>query len=157
LKIVTTFWSDAIHEFNKLLYINGRTEEVLFEANLNDVFETFLFFRNLSKFVKSREVLNSYYKEDWFQFAVVVGGTITHIKWFDIVLDDDTTLSHDIAFETTLVRKNGFLINFGGFPYHLPPTKRRKLPKYREYNIKSRAYKYVSNRIKMSWNSPNSR
>lgn len=151
MKITTTFWSDKVQEFSKLLYINGNTKEIIFEADLNDVFATYNFFKNIAKFVKSPTVLktvdkNCWKGDDYYQFAVIHENEIWHIKWFNLVINDNIVISHDIAFETTLIKKNDVSIPFGKFPMWY--RKNTKLPKYREFNIKARAYKYMANQVK---------
>ena len=152
MKLTTTFWSDQVHEFDKLLYINGNTQEIMFQTDLNNVFETYNFFKSTAKFVKSPMVRktidnNGWNNEDYYQFAVLFDNKITHIKWFDLVVNDKLTLSHDIAFETTLIKKNGQTLPFGHFPmwYY---NRNINLPKYREFNLKARAYKYLANLIR---------
>lgn len=144
MKITTTFGTEKVLDFKELLYINGKTQKIIFEADLNNKFNTYLFFKNIANFVSSKEVKKS---EDYFQFAVYWKGKIAPIKWFDIVLNDNNKISHDIAFETTLISKNGFKIPFGRFPmcyWNINIS----IPKYREFNVKNRAYKYIANQIK---------
>ena len=147
MKLTTTFWSDEIHTFDRLFFVNGHTKEIALEANLNDAYQTRLFFKELSKFVKTKKVRETRLSEtDYYQFAVPNEyNEITHIKWFDLVIDDGLTISHDIAFSTTLIQKNGEIQPFGKFPMWYKQPK--KFPKYWEFKIKSRAYKYISNRI----------
>lgn len=157
MKITTTFWSDHVLEFSKLLYINGKNQEVMFEVDLNNKYETYLFFKNIEKFVKSKGVLNtltnSYWaKQDYYQFATMYEGKITPIKWFDLVVNEKLVISHDIAFETTLIKRNGVRIPFGQFPmwyYYNKPA--RKLPKYREFKIKAKAFKFMANQVKSTF------
>jgi hypothetical protein len=151
MKITTTFWSEEVHEFNKLLYINGNTKEVMFQADLDDNWDTYQFFKNISQFAKSptmRKTIDShpYEKQDYYQFAVMEGDKITHIKWFDLIINEKVKISHDIAFETTLIKNNNIPISFGRFPMWY--ERHVKLPKYREFNIKHRAYKYMANQVR---------
>lgn len=154
MKLTTTFWSDKVHVFNKLLYIKGNTNEIIFEADLNDVFTTFVFFKEIAKFVKSPTVLKTidsdgWEKQDYYQFAVIDGNEIVPIKWFELVVNDNLILSHDIAFETTLIKRNNVVIPFGRFPsYYYYKNPNVKLPKHREFNIKSKAYKFIANQVK---------
>ena len=141
MKVTTTFWSEEVFTFHNLLYYNGKTKKVVFVADLNDVFDTARFFKNIASFVKTKQVLQTVENDEWFQFAVMYNNEITPIKWFDLHVDD-VVLSHDIAFETTLIRKNGVGISFGRFPRGF-----KKIAKYREFNIKRRAYKYIANQI----------
>ena len=159
MKITTTFWSKEKFEFSKLLYINGNTKEIMFETNLDNVFETYLFFKNIAKFVKSNEVLKTIDNSAWanqtyYQFATIFEDKITHIKWFDLVINEKMTISHDIAFQTTLIKRNNVDIPFGRFPnLYYKNNIDPKLAKYREFNIKSRAYKFMANQIKKTFKS----
>lgn len=157
MKLTTTFWSKEIHTFDKLLFINGTTQKIVVEADLNNSFKTYLFFKEISKFVKSPEMLKTLNaetwtaKEDYYQFAVMRDNEICHIKWFDLIINENCVISHDIAFETTLIKKNGISLSFGHFPmYYYHKNENAQLPKYREFNIKSRAYKYMANQVKKS-------
>jgi len=154
MKITTTFWSDEVHEFSKLLYIKGNTKEIMFKADLNDKFATFIFFKQIAKFVKSSTVRKTIYnscweKQEYYQFATIKDGEICPIKWYDLIIDEKTKVSHDIAFETTLIEINEVEIPLGLFPnwaYNRNPH--IKFPKYREFNMKARAYKFIANQIK---------
>lgn len=145
MKLTTTFWTDKVEEFDHLLFINGNTQEVVYEAKLEDLYQTQNFFRKVAQFVKTPLVRKSRGTPDWYQFAVWVDGELTYLKWFDLVVSDKLTLSHDIAFETTLVRKNGLIVPLGQFPYWV---KAKKLPKYREFKVKAQAYRYLANQLK---------
>lgn len=150
MKLKTTFWSKEEYEFDDLLYINGETKEIIYQTQLSNVFGTYLFFKNIARFVKSRKVLDTLDegyngKADFYQFATIHDNQITHIKWFDLVINDKLTLSHDIAFETTLIKRNEQPVPLGKFPHWNKSNK--KLPKYREFNLKARAYKYMANQI----------
>ncbi len=157
MKLTTTFWSETVFEFDKILFINGNTNDIIFQADLNDAFASYIFFKNISKFVMtplSRKALlkqqnSDYYdlneKVDCFQFAVIKDGEIMPIKWFDLYINQYVKISHDIAFETTLVKKNGLRLSFGKFPmcyYNI------NLPQYRALKIQAKAYKYFANQIK---------
>lgn len=158
MKLQTTFWSDKVETFEQLLYINGRTEEIIYQTDLSNAFDTYLFFKNIAKFVKSKKVRDTIHfnewtrEDDYFQFATIVDNKITHIKWFDLVVADNLVVSHDIAFETTLIKKNGIKLSFGQFPFvYYNYKKNVKLSKYRELNIKAKAYKYMANQVKSVW------
>jgi hypothetical protein len=149
MKLRTTFWSEEVHEFDKIFYINGATEQIMFQADLNNPWNTYLFFKNIAKFVQSKKVLNTinanpFQGHEYYQFAIMRDGKITHIKWFDLIIQENLVLSHDIAFETTLMKKNNIALSFGKFPM----SYQKKLPKYREFNIKARVYKYMANQVK---------
>lgn len=145
MKLTTTFWTDKVEEFDHLLFINGNTQEVVYEAKLEDLYQTQRFFRKVAQFVKTPLVRKSRDTLDWYQFAVWVDGELAYLKWFDLVVSDKLTLSHDIAFETTLVRKNGLIIPLGQIPRWV---KAKKLPKYREFKVKAQAYRYLANQLK---------
>jgi hypothetical protein len=157
MKITTTFWSDEVHEFNKLLYINGKTKEVVFQTDLNDIFTTFLFFKDISNFVKSDTVrktidASSWERDVYYQFATINETELCPIKWFNVVINDKVSISHDIAFETTLIKKNGIDIPLGIFPHWAYGRNPHvKLPKHREFNMKARAYNFIANQIKKSF------
>jgi len=150
MKRKTTFWSKDEYEFDKLLYINGQSKEIIYQTSLDNAFETFCFLKNIAQFVKSKKVLdtisNDYSdKTDFYQFATIHNNEIMHLKWFDLMINDKLTISHDIAFETTLIKKNGQTLPLGKFPHW--NKRNKKLPKYREFNLKARAYKYMANQI----------
>lgn len=151
MKLTTTFWSEKVETLDTLLYINGKTKEIVAQANLNNKNQTYLFFKSLSKFIQTKKVLDSY-KENfyenptYYQFATILDNEITPIKWFDLVIDDKTTISHDIAFNTTLIKINDLRMPFGKFPMWLD----KKLPKYREFKLKAKCYKFIANKIAKS-------
>lgn len=151
MKLTTTFWSETVHTFEELLFMNGNTQDIVFKTNLNNVFETSLFFKKLAKFVKSPTMhktidASCWAKDDYYQFAVFVDGKVTPIKWFDLVVNDKLTLSHDVAFDTTLIQRNGNHMPFGNFPMYYY-RKNIHLPKYWEFNVKARAYKFLANQV----------
>lgn len=144
MKITTTFWSEEKFDFSELFYINAKTQEIVFQSDLNDMLNTFNFFQQITKFVKNFNMRKEVFNSDlYYQFAVMKDGEITPIKWFDIVIDDKTVISHDIAFETTIIYKNDIRVALGGFPFGM-----KHYAKHREYNVKARAYKYIGNQIK---------
>ena len=153
MKLNTTFWSKEVHSFDNILYINGATKEIIYETKLNDKFASYQFFKNIAKFVKTKRVRESildYDRKEYFQFALMKDGEITPIKWFDLVINDNVVISHDIAFETTLIKKNNQRVGFGHFPMYYW-NRNIDLPMYRELNVKARAYKYMANQIKKTW------
>jgi hypothetical protein len=145
MKVTTTFWSEEIHEFNELFYINGHTDEIMFQTDLSDSYKTYCFFKNISKFVKSNNVRKTIgdLNKNYFQFAIKKDNKLVHIKWFDLIVGKNK-ISHDIAFETTLIKKNDVVIPFGSFPMWYS---NKVYAKYREFNIKSRAFKYIANQV----------
>lgn len=150
MKLKTDFWSEEKFEFDKLMYIQGNSKQIMFEADLNSVWSTYRFFKDIEAFVKTRKVRKTLFNDIWknqeyYQFAVVMEGKIIPVKWFDLIIDANTIISHDFAFDTTLVQKNNRYLSFGAFPMHIH---HKKLPLYREFNIRSRAYKYIANEVK---------
>lgn len=151
MKLTTTFWSDEIHTFDKLLFINGATKTIVAQTDLNEHRMTFLFFKEIAKFVTTREVLNCFKDyiqtnvRNYYQFAVIKNGELCPIKWFDLHVSETCIISHDHAFNTTLIKKNDSVLYFGKFPMWYPDN--IKMSKYREFKIKSRCYKYIANQI----------
>ncbi len=147
MKLKTTFWSETVHTFDQLFFINNKTNEIAFQTNLGNYFESYVFFKNISQFVKSKKVRQTIDDDYGYQFAVMFDGDLTPVKWFKLHINDSVIISHDIAFDTTIISKNGIHLSFGQFPmwYH---RKKIKLPKYRSFHMKSKAYKYMSNQIK---------
>lgn len=151
MKLITTFWSKDSFEFDELLYIHRykltyEMQEIVFRTKLNDKVATYQFFKDVAKLVNSNKVHQSMYDfNDCYQFAVIHNGNVTPIIWFDLVINDKLTINHDLAFGTTLIKRNDQVIPFGKFPmqYHS-----KKLPLYREFNLKKRAYTYIANQIK---------
>jgi len=99
--------------------------------------------------MQTTKVRKEAYRENevCYQFAVLMDGKVMPIKWFDIVVDDKITLSHDIAFSTTLVKKNGISQPFGKFPMWY----KERLAFYREFNMKKTVYRYFANQVKKAF------
>lgn len=155
MKLTTTFWSEKVHEFDKILFINGKTKEIKFQADLNSPWNTQLFFKEVAKFVKTKHVRDTLYanpfngRDVYYQYALLVDGEVTPIKWFDLHVNDKVVISHDVAFDTTLIRRNDVGVPFGHFPmYYYRRNENAKLPKYRELNLRAKACKYMANQIK---------
>lgn len=145
MKIQTTFWSAEIVQLDNLLFINGKTKEIIFRADL-DKFHLRRFFKDVADFViseKSRQSLSNRDDGVWFQFGTMIDGKIVKIVWFDLVIDNDV-LSYDLAFSTPLLSKNGQRLPFGSFPM-AKKYSNRKLPNYRELKMKRRVFKYIAN------------
>lgn len=149
MKLRTTFWSKEVYEFDRLLMVRraeGPQEPftAVLDTSLKDLAAARAFFLAAARLMRSEQVRNEYRREAaWYQFAVWRDEELCPIKWFDLVLDTGVVLSHDIAFNTTLIERNGLQVPFGRFP--LNPLKTYRL--YRELNIKARAYKYIANQI----------
>lgn len=152
MKLSTTFWSNEVHDFSLIFFIKSNTKEILFKADLTNPWDSYVFFHTISKYIKSKKVKHnyatkSYEDRDCYQFAVWFQDKITPIKWFNLVINDKVILSHDIAFSTTMIRRNCIDIPFGRFSHYSKGNK-KKYPIYREFNIKARAYKYMANQVK---------
>ncbi len=149
MKVTTTFWSEKIHEFHELFFINNKDNKIIFKTDLKDKFATYVFFKEIAKFVVSKGVRAEYINEEsknCFQFAVMENEEIQPIKWFDLWLNEKNSIFHDIAFNTTLIKKNGFLVPLGKFPMFYDENK--VFSRYRELKIKRNAYKYIANQVK---------
>jgi hypothetical protein len=53
-------------------------------------------------------------------------------------------ISHDHAFSTTMIAKNGIDVPLGKFPFN------KHVSLYREFKLKARAYKFIANQIMRS-------
>lgn len=150
MKLTTTFWSPEARSFDELLFVNNNTMEVLFSGDLTNTTNTCMFFKSVAKFVGSRKFLESVRarwlgrSDDWWQFAVRVDGVVTPIVWFQLVVNEELIIAHDLAFSTTLIKRNSVVVPFGRFPMCY---KTQVLPLYREFKLKARAYKFLANAI----------
>lgn len=144
MKVTTTFWSEKVYEFTQLFFINSINEEIIFKADLQNTFATHAFFKQISKFIVSKKATRG--DEKCFQFAVMLDGKIHPLKWFDFHPNPNTVISHDIAFGTTFIERNGLELPFGKFAFWY---KKKSFPLYREFKIKRNAYKYIANQIKL--------
>lgn len=150
MHLTTTFYSETKHQFDHLLYVNIKTDEILFETKLAHWSNTLLFFKQIMQFLKRKAIRKSLVDPSnsiCYQFAVWNDGKIQPLKWFDLVLSDNVTISHDTAFSVTLIKKNQLKINCGKFPF-LYWKRNLDAPKYIELNSKLIAYKYIRNQIK---------
>ena len=147
MKLITDFWTKEKFEFKEIFFYNNKTQDVLFKTDLNNPTQTVAFFKNLAKKLKSLNFLRDE-MVDHYQFAVMNNGELTPIKWFDIQINDNLKISHDIAFDTTLIRKNGLLIPFGKFPMYMYQIKPNWKPSlYRKQKMQANAFKYIANLI----------
>lgn len=140
--LTTTFWSKEIHRFEYLFLIQGSTREIISRADLNDKWDSIKFFKDVSRFRKN-QTIHDENDSRWYQFAVIENGKILPIKWFDLHISECVVISHDIAFETTLIKRNGIDLPFGKFPHWT----KHPLPLNREFKLKSLASKYIANQI----------
>ena len=155
IKLVTDFWSDEKFEFDKFLLMKGKrcnkeyitTYQVVKEIDLTlSNFYIAQKFRELSKFIVSKEVLRTNLNGDdttWYQFGVKYEGKLTPIKWFTLIINDNIQLHNDIAFDTPLIKKNSIQLPFGKFSMH----RTYKVSKHNEYKMKRNIYKYIANQI----------
>lgn len=148
MHLTTTFWSDTVHAFHELWFVDNHDYTVHAHTDLRNAWSTYLFFRTVSRFMTSKQAKESLKEEtkSCFQFAVKVDGKLTPIKWFDLHVGNDV-ISHDIAFWTTLIRRNGERVPLGRFPIQIW-NEGKDTAKFRELNIKRRAYMYIANRVK---------
>lgn len=143
MHLTTTFWSEDVHVFHELLFVRGHKQDftVMDRTALGCASDVSRFFRRLAAFVGTRQAREHRRRDDlWYQFAVMQGEELMPVKWFDLVLSNGVVLSHDIAFNTTLVRRNDMPVPLGRFP-----RGSRRLPRYRELKLKRRVYKYIAN------------
>jgi hypothetical protein len=153
MKLTTTFWTKENHDFCELLFINKKTNEIIFSTDLNNKTQSSVFFKSIAKLFKSRKFLGemrslwSGKSDVFYQFAVRKNNEILNIVWFDLVINERIAVSHDVAFSTVMIEKNKVNIPFGKFPM---VYKNRKLPIYREFKVKAKAYKFISNLIASS-------
>lgn len=141
----TTFWTNTVENFSKLAY--SKNGKPVVEINLKDNNCSIASkFRELAKFAKGRESRSLINSDDRYQFYVFQenSGDWVPVVWFDLILHDGTVISHDKAFWTTLVKKNGIHIPLGKFPHFY---KDKRFSKYRENKITSNAFKYIANQI----------
>ena len=149
MHVATTFWNDQVFTFDRLFHVKTKSRDVRFQADLNSPSNTVKFFKDVAKFVASKECHDTMYTENRFQFAVpgrpeINDNTIIPVCWFDLIISDELKISHDIAFNTTLLEKNNMPVPLGKFRLHTS----HKLPRYREFNLKSRAYKFMANQVR---------
>lgn len=145
----TTFHSETKHQFDHILYVNSHTNDIVFEAQLDNWVDTVTFFKNIIQFLKKKAIRKTFVdtnNKDCYQFAVWHKNKLTPLKWFDLILSDDVTISHDIAFSVTLIKKNQLKINCGNFPF-LYWKRDLDVPQYFELNSKLIAYKYIKNQV----------
>lgn len=150
MKLVTTFWTKETHDFYEFLFINNKTKEIIFRTDLNNKSQSSVFFKSVARLLKTRKFLTEM-RSLWtgksnafYQFAVIHNNEISPIIWFDLVINQRVTVSHDVAFSTALIKKNNVNIPFGKFPM---VYKGRRLPIYREFKVKAKAYTFISNII----------
>lgn len=150
MKVSTTFWSKEVYYFNELLYINNRSDEIIFRTDLHNKQKTLAFFKAIIKFMKTKRFVlsmrNLYLNKanDCYQFAVMFEGNIVPITWFNLEINKEIKISHDVAFETTLIKRNNVQIPFGKFAMNY---KNKTLPIFREFKIKIKVYKFILNVI----------
>lgn len=157
MKIYTTNFSKETIEFNTIMFVHfertdgyHETKKILNSISVNDhPLKVAAFFENISNLMKTKKVRKSIFSgKEHFQFVLSNEDFENFpVKWFTLELDNSIKISHDIAFETTLIKRNDVLIPFGRFNLY----SRHKLALYREYNMKRNAYKFISNEIEKSY------
>lgn len=151
MHITTTFWSEKVETLHTIFYFNPKSKEIVAQADSHNPFELALFFKKISQLVKTNKFLKSQNNNDnHYQFGTMIDNQMTPIVWFDIHLNDSTIVSHDHAFNTCMVKINNHIKPFGRFPigsFWDNKPKDFKLPIYREFKIKSRVFKFISNKI----------
>lgn len=144
--------------FDKIMYVhtlyvnkNFKTETkntIIKEVDLSNPLLVAKFFKEISLMQKSKEhrlFSNHVAKFGFYQFYLSNKEyPMFPIKWFSLILDDGTKIDHDIAFSTTLIKRNNIIIPFGSL------FTETKCSRYRALNIKRQAYKYISNQINNS-------
>lgn len=149
MDISTTFWTSEVHSFDELLYINGHTKDIIFRGSMAQPFLAIGFFKNIARFLKSRRFWDEQQSfqrgetKNRYQFAVMKDGAVMPIVWFELRISETMIISHDSAFHTTLLRKNGHVVPMGRFPMSI----RKKIPVFREHSMRALACKYMANRI----------
>lgn len=158
MKIYTTGWMSKQNiEFNSIMLVHyygnsmNQNKDVVFSVSINEhPFKIAKFFKDASRFMKSKKVRDTVFKEDeHFQFVLANEEyDFFPVKWFTLELDNGKKISHDIAniaFATTLIKKNSLVVPLGGF------SKRKSFSKHRESSINRNAYKFISNEVLKSY------
>lgn len=153
MKILTTNFAgkEAIYfDFIKLVHFHGdpcnQTQDVMFSVSIHEhPLKISNFFKDVARFMKSKKVRDSHFKErEHFQFVLSNKEYDNFpVKWFTLELDNGVRIDHDFAFSTTLIKKNGFMVPFGGFNF----SKWESFARHREINMKRNAYKFIANEV----------
>lgn len=156
MHIETTNWGKEVIVFHKILYVlttydedHNQTFHTIKEISLLESKEKIVkFFSDVSKMQKSKQHRDSYFKNtEHYQFFLdSAEHPMFPVKWFNLILDNGVNISHDIAFDVTLIRKNKMIIPFSRFF----PSEFQKRSKYHELIVKRNAYRYIANQIKNS-------
>lgn len=64
------------------------------------------------------------------------------VKWFTLIFDNGIKIDHDIGSNTTYIKKNSHSVLF--YPREKASG---KYSKYKELNMKKRAYKFIANQV----------
>ena len=137
MKIVTDFWGDENYEFTKIALGECGSHKIVFQADLSDKWETVMFFKRCAKFVSARSA-----KQKHLQFFVIdSSGNTEPVVWFKLVISDSCVISHDYAFATPLIKRNGVTIPFGRFCFS------EDQPVHRHCKMKNLAYRFIANQV----------
>ena len=140
----TTFWTPEIHHFDHILCVD-RDQTIIRRVSFSEhKLKIKQFFKDVAK-------LSYTEKNPHRQFAVLLDDIITPICWFDLVLDDGSTISRDHAFGTTLIQYNHVVVPFGGVPFWYKNINNSRA-KYlysekREYKIEKQALIFIANKV----------
>lgn len=150
MKIISDNWGKNKIEFDNIsfVYFNRKenTQHTVFKIHRTaSSLEISLFFKKLSQFIYSRSARKTLFSEgEYYQFVL---SNKEHdwflVKWFSLVFDNGIQIDHDIAFSTTLIKKNNMIVPLGSFPN----WNKNKYPVYRQFKIKRNAYKFISNQV----------
>lgn len=141
-----------IHFQRKNNYSYEDNQSVIYQVSIHDhPLKISKFFKDVSKFMKSKAMRKSFYSEkEHYQFVL---SSKEHdffpVKWFTLWLDNCNKIDHDIGCSVTFIKKNDNYIPFGNINF----SNWEKFPKYRELNIQRNAFKYISNQIVKSYKS----
>ncbi len=148
MKVFTNFWTNTDTELDNLLFYHNGTNEVVFKLeDFRNPLKNANFFKDIANFQSTKKNLATLDTDHCYQCATMIGGNLTPIKWFDIKIGSKT-IKLDHAFDTQLVTVNGRRIMLGCFPSWEKIEKGFRYPKYREFKINKRAFKFVANKLR---------
>ena len=148
MKVFTNFWTNTDTELDNLLFYHNGTKEVVFKLeDFSNPLKNANFFKDIANFQFTKKNLATYGTNHRYQCAAMLHGNLTPIKWFDIKVGSFTIVI-DHAFGTRIVIANGCRIMLGRFPSWERVEKGFRYPKYREFKINKRAFKFVANKLR---------
>lgn len=161
MKLETTmFGNKKVLNFDSLVYVHFtpslesryvQNKEIVKQVKISDgPLKVSEFFRDVALLMRSWNVRKSLNEEnEHYQFGVIDDeNEIVPLKWFSLVSESGDVISHDIAFDVTYIKKNGMKQPLGSAAF-ISQYDNKVFPRYREFNMKNRAYKYVANQVKM--------